>query len=542
MRAAAPRRAAVAGARAALCGRLSASRPCIISVTPTAAVPRAQREQPPARPASVQADGITGSPAGALDTHDSPLPPLPEGLRRKESEALPPVELDGRRTRIAVAMSGGVDSSLVAHMLVEKGFDVVGVYARSWENDETHGEREDQGMRRCDETDFEDAKRVAAQVGPVELVEVDLVRDYWSDVFQPYLDQVSAGHMGNPDVTCNRHVKLGALLRFALGPDVGADFLATGHYAQLDFADGSAPKLVAAADPKKDQSYALCQTESDKLERAVFPLGAWTKDEVRQAAKDAGLITADKRESMGICMVGKRRSYKEFMDQFITPRPGPIVTVNGTLLGEHRGIPFYTIGERARVSGLPSPVFTCFKNAATNTLVTCAGRDHDALRRRVVRLSGVRWVAGSPPAQLVSGGDGMQLHLRDRHLQPLRSGLVKAVSDDASVVDVFFPEPQIALCDGQVGALYDDGNACLGGGTLEFVDSDLHRTEWELSSGHTLASVDIDPASKWVMTDSGLKLREDLLRRALKKMPKRPKRASQWLARRRDSKQRDSRS
>ena len=274
---------------------------------------------------------------------------------------LPP--LGRTRQRVAIGVSGGVDSSVAALLLKRaKCFDLVGVWMDNWDPSDEEGA---DACRATREKDYEDARGVCKTLG-IPLERVSFQKEYWNRVFVPFLDGYGKGNTPNPDIFCNREIKFQCLQDFAF-EELGASYVATGHYARLRY--GPRTELLSAADPLKDQSYFLSAVSGDRLSRSIFPLGdIKCKDETRDMARSAGLCTAEKKESYGICMVGKR-DFGDFISGYIDQKPGDVLcATTGAILGEHSGLNRYTIGQRSRICGLREAMFTVSKNVERNTI------------------------------------------------------------------------------------------------------------------------------------------------------------------------------
>jgi tRNA-specific 2-thiouridylase len=355
--------------------------------------------------------------------------------------------------RIIVGLSGGVDSAVTALLLRRAGHDVQGLFMHNWEEDE-------QGYCTAAE-DFQDARRVAQELG-IPLHRVDLSAQYRDRVFADFLAAYRAGLTPNPDVLCNREIKFGDCLQHARR--LGADRLATGHYARLE-AGPDGPELHKGVDAGKDQSYFLHAVHRERLAHAVMPLGPMHKEQVRELARNAGLPVFNKRDSTGICFIGER-PFRQFLEQYIAHTPGPIQTPEGELIGEHVGLPFYTLGQRGGIGiggtrgGSGQPWYVAAKRPADNTLVVTQGEDHPALFTRALRTGTVNWLAAPPAAD-----SGLTVRLRYRQEdQPARV----AVQADGSVI-ITPAEPQRAVTPGQSAVIYQ-GSRCLGGGVIVQTD------------------------------------------------------------------------
>jgi tRNA (5-methylaminomethyl-2-thiouridylate)-methyltransferase len=242
---------------------------------------------------------------------------------------------DNSHTRVVVGMSGGVDSSVCAYLLKQQGYDVVGVFMKNWDD------TSDSGV--CTATqDYQDVAKVASEIG-IPYYSVNFEKEYWDRVFTYFLDEYKNGRTPNPDVMCNKEVKFKAFLDYAL--EIDADFVAMGHYAQISKDQDGTIHLLRGADDNKDQTYFLSQLSQKQLEKVMFPIGGMQKTEVRRIAAEAGLATAKKKDSTGICFIGER-NFRKFLSEFLPAQPGKMVTIDGEVKGEHYGLMNYTIGQR----------------------------------------------------------------------------------------------------------------------------------------------------------------------------------------------------
>jgi len=270
----------------------------------------------------------------------------------------------GRRRRlatVAVGLSGGVDSSVAALLLKQQGHDVIGIHMSNWDHEEEGSSGE------CSEREREDARLVCDRLG-IGFHPVSFIREYWQDVFQPFVEGIVAGGTPNPDVSCNQHIKFDRFHSHAIS--LGAEWVATGHYARVRHRHDGVSDLLTAADANKDQTYFLSTVSQAALRRALFPLGHLLKPEVRRIAGEANLHTALKKDSTGICFVGKRK-FRDFIRGYLPDQArGPLVCVeSGRVLGRHEGLLMYTHGQRARVGGLGGRWYIADKDPATNTLL-----------------------------------------------------------------------------------------------------------------------------------------------------------------------------
>ena len=353
-----------------------------------------------------------------------------------------------------VAVSGGVDSAVALMRLVDAGIPVQAMFMKNWEEDDGNGYC-------AAEEDLADAQRVCDRLG-VPLRAVNCSDTYWDNVFVQFIRDIEAGMTPNPDVVCNREVKFAAFVEHARR--LGAERVATGHYAGIEHtADGV--RLLRGTDPDKDQSYFLHALDQSQLVRAVFPVGALDKRTVRDMARRAGLAPHDKPDSTGICFVGERR-FAPFLARFIDESPGPIETENGTRVGEHRGLAFFTIGQRrglgigGRRGGAQAPWYVAAKDRARNALIVVQGHDHPALLSYRLRVRDMHWVAGAaPPLPLRCGA-------KIRYRQPDQTCTVQSGQGGDDTLDLHFDRPQWAAAPGQYAVLYD-GAECLGGGVIE---------------------------------------------------------------------------
>lgn len=352
--------------------------------------------------------------------------------------------------RITVGMSGGVDSSVAAWLLKQQGHDVTGIFMVNWE--------EEDGAGVCTAADDYDDVRRCCDVIDIPYYTVNFTKEYRDRVFSVFLEEYKAGRTPNPDVLCNSEIKFNAFLDFALKTD--AEALATGHYCQLVRKEGQT-QLLRGADDNKDQSYFLCGLNQQQLGRAMFPIGGLCKAEVREIARKAGLPTAAKKDSTGICFIGERNFF-QFIGQYIQKSVGPMVDIDtGQVMAQHEGLFHYTIGQRKGIgiggTGSGAPWFVAGKDPATGTLYICQGKDHPALFSQGLTADKMNWIAGHAPAA------SFECTVKFRYRQKDVPCRVQAEGDR---IKVEFKSAQRAVTPGQYAVLYQ-GAVCLGGGVIE---------------------------------------------------------------------------
>ncbi len=355
---------------------------------------------------------------------------------------------------VIVGVSGGVDSAASLVLLKDAGLSVRAVFMKNWEEDDN----EDYCAAA---QDLEDAQGVCDHLG-VELKTVNLSAEYWDNVFTRFLEVYRRGATPNPDVLCNREIKFRAFMDFAT--DLGADFIATGHYARIEHWNGCY-RLLKGRDDQKDQSYFLYLLEQSQLKRAVFPVGSLIKEEVRELARRYELHNHARKDSTGICFIGER-PFKSFLEHYISPDPGPIVSVEGRELGSHDGLMFYTIGQRQGVGiggqrhGDGRAWYVASKDSERNALVVAQGREHPALFTDMLEAEDVHWISGSAPSL------PLRCNAKIRYRQADQACSVEPVSQGR--VRVRFERPQWAVASGQSVVFYN-GEECLGGATIREV-------------------------------------------------------------------------
>ncbi|WP_046213406.1 tRNA 2-thiouridine(34) synthase MnmA [Paenibacillus wulumuqiensis] len=359
-------------------------------------------------------------------------------------------------TRVVVGMSGGVDSSVTALLLKEQGYDVIGIFMKNWDDTDEFGN--------CTaEDDAEDVRRVCEQIG-IPYYTVNFEKEYFDKVFSYFLDEYKRGRTPNPDVMCNREIKFGEFLNKAL--DLGADYVATGHYARVIEEDGQY-KLLRGVDNNKDQTYFLNALSQQQLSKAMFPIGHLPKPEVRRIAAEANLYTAKKKDSTGVCFIGER-NFREFLSNYLPAKSGEMVDIaTGEVKGRHDGLMYYTLGQRQGLgiggSGNGNPWFVADKDLEKNILYVVQGDAHPSLYSTGLIASGVNWIDGTVPA----AGTTVKCTAKFRYRQP-DQGVTLTWQEDGNV-HVQFDVQQKAITPGQAVVFYDS-ETCLGGGTIDVVE------------------------------------------------------------------------
>jgi len=354
--------------------------------------------------------------------------------------------------KIIVGMSGGVDSSVSALLLMQQGFEVEGLFMKNWEEDDTE--------EYCSATvDLADAQQVCDRLD-IPLHTVNFSSEYWDNVFEYFLNEYRSGRTPNPDIMCNREIKFKAFLEHA--QTLGASRIATGHYVRSK-KDGEQTQLLKGCDADKDQSYFLYALNQHQISHALFPIGDLDKTRVRQLAEGNGFNVFDKKDSTGICFIGERK-FKDFLQRFIPAQPGPIESVDGTRLGEHSGLMYYTIGQRQGLGiggtrhGDDAPWYVVEKQLASNTLLVAQGHHHPQLYHTACTIGDLHWINDIDIALPYSCTAKIRYRQHDE--------ACKISSIDGSSAVVEFDQAQRAITPGQAIVFYQQ-ELCLGGGTIE---------------------------------------------------------------------------
>ncbi len=353
-------------------------------------------------------------------------------------------------TRVVIGMSGGVDSSVAAYLLKQQGYDVIGIFMKNWDDTDENGV--------CTATeDYDDVIKVCNQIG-IPYYAVNFEKQYWDKVFTYFLEEYKAGRTPNPDVMCNKEIKFKAFLEHAIS--LGADYLATGHYAQVREID-SETQLLRGLDNNKDQTYFLNQLSQEQLSKVMFPIGHLEKKLVREIASEAGLATATKKDSTGICFIGER-NFKEFLSQYLPAQPGDMVTMDGEKMGRHDGLMYYTIGQRhgLGIGGAGDPWFVLGKNLEKNELLVGQNIHHEALFSDQLTAVNMSFTTTKPLDTIFSCTAKFRYRQEDVQVK------VELTPSNGAIIS--FAEPVRAITPGQAVVLYD-GDVCLGGGTIDEV-------------------------------------------------------------------------
>ena len=355
--------------------------------------------------------------------------------------------------KVICGMSGGVDSSVSAFILQQQGYQVEGLFMKNWE--------EDDDTDYCTAAaDLADAQAVCDKLG-IKLHKINFAAEYWDNVFEHFLSEYKAGRTPNPDILCNKEIKFKAFLEYA-AEDLGANYIATGHYVRRRGADDKA-QLLRGLDANKDQSYFLYTLSSKQVGQSLFPVGDIEKPIVRAIAEDLDLITAKKKDSTGICFIGERK-FKDFLARYLPAQPGNIRTVEGDIIGRHDGLMYHTLGQRkglgiGGVKGASEEAwYVVEKDLVNNELIVAQGHDHSALLSTGLIAQQLHWVDRQPIRE------PLRCTVKTRYRQTDVPCIIEPIDDES--IKVIFDEPQIAVTPGQSAVFYLD-EVCLGGGIIE---------------------------------------------------------------------------
>ena len=355
--------------------------------------------------------------------------------------------------KVICGMSGGVDSSVSAFILQQQGYQVEGLFMKNWE--------EDDDTDYCTAAaDLADAQAVCDKLG-IKLHKINFAAEYWDNVFEHFLSEYKAGRTPNPDILCNKEIKFKAFLEYA-AEDLGANYIATGHYVRRRGADDKA-QLLRGLDANKDQSYFLYTLSSKQVGQSLFPVGDIEKPIVRAIAEDLGLVTAKKKDSTGICFIGERK-FKDFLARYLPAQPGNIRTVEGDIIGRHDGLMYHTLGQRkglgiGGVKGASEEAwYVVEKDLVNNELIVAQGHDHSALLSTGLIAQQLHWVDRQPIRE------PLRCTVKTRYRQTDVPCTIEPIDDES--IKVIFDEPQIAVTPGQSAVFYLD-EVCLGGGIIE---------------------------------------------------------------------------
>lgn len=355
---------------------------------------------------------------------------------------------------VVVGMSGGVDSSVAALLLKQQGYRVIGVFMKNWEEDDDEG--------RCQSReDYEDVVQVCNQIG-IPYYSVNFSKQYWDRVFSRCLKEFRAGHTPNPDILCNKEIKFNVFFQKAM--ELKADYLATGHYCRKLLADGEY-KLARGIDSNKDQSYFLYTMKKEVLEKVLFPLGEMKKEEIRRIAEEEQFVTACKKDSVGICFIGKR-NFKEFLSEYIPSKPGNLETPDGRVVGQHDGIAYYTIGQRKGlgIGGEGAAWFVAGKDVKRNVVIVVQGDEDPFLYSKGVIAGEVSWV-GNCISKVP-----FRCTAKVRYRQEDFSCTITALEEKRVVVEFDLPQKAVTV---QQSIVFYNGDLCLGGAIIESLSNQI---------------------------------------------------------------------
>lgn len=373
-----------------------------------------------------------------------------------------------KKEKVIIGLSGGVDSSVAAYLLLQDGYDVEAVFMRNWDSATNLDYKGNPTAfdEVCEqEKDYQDAVKVANKLG-IKLHRVDFIEDYWDRVFTYFLDEYKKNRTPNPDVLCNNEIKFKAFIDYV--EKFNPDYIAMGHYAQVDLS-GDTPKLLRGHDNNKDQTYFLSQLRSDQLKHVKFPIGHLNKKEVREIAKREGLATADKKDSTGICFIGERH-FSDFLSNYLPAQPGDMKTLDGKVIKKHRGLMNYTIGQRKGLGiggtkDTQAAWFVVGKDLKTNTLYVEPDGNHPHLYSDEAIITEVIWRGPKIDGDMTA---------KFRYRQPDQKVNITWLDDQT--IRVVYPQGIKAVTPGQVCAFYQN-EVCLGAGFIDqvFMDKKLRQ-------------------------------------------------------------------
>ncbi len=357
------------------------------------------------------------------------------------------------KKKVIIGISGGVDSAVSAYLLLQQGYAVEGLFMKNWDQDDSE--------QHCPAAiDLADAQSVCSQLG-ITLHTVNFAKEYWDNVFSHFLDEYAKSRTPNPDVLCNKEIKFKVFYEYA--KNLGADFIATGHYAKILYKEGIAG-LYKSKDRNKDQTYFLHAIDKKVLEHTIFPLGEILKTEVRSIAEQLNLTNHSKKDSTGICFIGERR-FKTFLNEYMLAKPGIIESSDGKELGKHDGLMFYTLGQRQglNIGGLKDsagePWYVAAKDVKNNKLIVAQGQNHPLLFAKGLTCGPIHWLINEDKVNLP-----MTCYAKTRYRQEDKACVISP--SDKNQHHVMFSEPQRAVTPGQYIVFYDK-NQCLGGAVIE---------------------------------------------------------------------------
>ncbi|WP_026972561.1 tRNA 2-thiouridine(34) synthase MnmA [Aliagarivorans marinus] len=355
--------------------------------------------------------------------------------------------------KVIVGMSGGVDSSVSAYLLLQQGYQVEGLFMKNWEEDDN-----DEYCAAAE--DLADAQAVCDKLG-IHLHTINFAAEYWDNVFEHFLEEYKAGRTPNPDIMCNKEIKFKAFLEFA-AEELQADYIATGHYVQRREVNGRW-EMLRGLDNNKDQSYFLYTLAEKHVAQTLFPVGGIEKPEVRRIAEEQGLVTADKKDSTGICFIGERK-FTDFLGKYLPAQPGNIEDTDGNVMGQHQGLMYHTLGQRKGLgiggtkSGDGEAWYVVDKDVERNVLIVGQGHNHPRLKSQSLIAAQLHWVSREPITE------ELRCSVKIRYRQTDVACTIQPIDDDT--IKVVFDEPQIAVTPGQSAVFYLD-DVCLGGGIIE---------------------------------------------------------------------------